>query len=627
MTNIVPIRRFPDHMPADAPLALPEQNLRVPFRDPGAPGCTKERSRWLWRLATFLPAIAATLMIVALFTDFFVMDGLSPFEALLISLIAFSFFWIALSVAMTAAGVIRAVLPARRPAGPVQPLDVAILIPVHDEVPEDVFGNAQAMLEDVAARRPEHRFSLFILSDTKNDAVAEAETHAFAALKAAAPSETPVHYRRFAENTDRKIGNIAQWVRRWGGGYEAMLVLDADSLMTAQAITDLADAMAADPGSGLIQSTPRLVSSETVLARVQQFATTVYGPLLSLGLAAWTGREGNYWGHNAIIRTRAFAACAGLPRIGRDGRLIMSHDFVEAALLCRAGWGVSMLPAGPGSYEEAPETLIDYVKRDARWCRGNLQHLRLIATRGLHPVSRFHLFQGAMSYLVSPVWLALLLVWAAIGVGEEKSLIVYFSGNDPRPHWPELTGAKQVAVLFLMYGLLLAPKLVGVLRAALEAPALRSFGGPVQFALSFLAEVLLSVAYSPILMIQQTRAVITGILGVEMGWSTYRGSAGRGPSLWQLLRFHAVETVIGAGLVTGIVLGFVTLWLSPIALSLAAAMPLSALSGLRLTAHPCVANLMATPEDIAPPPVLLRARAARDRIGAAMATGLGMAAE
>ena len=378
---------------------------------------------------------------------------------------------------------------------------------------------------------------------------------------------------------------------------------------------------AADPSAGLIQSTPRIIEAETVFGRIQQFATSVYGPLLSGGLAAWTGREGNFWGHNAILRTRAFAASASLPRLGKRGRLIMSHDFVEAALLRRAGWSVHMLPAAPGSYEEAPATLVDYVRRDARWCRGNLQHLRLLGTRGLHPVSRFHLFQGAMSYLVSPVWLALLLIWASIGVGEEKSLIVYFSGNDPRPDWPELTGARQIALLALMYGMLLAPKLFGAFRAVAGRTPLAAYGGRPRFSASFAAEVALSVAYAPILMVQQTRAVFASLFGIEAGWRTYRNPGIGRFSVRDLLRFHAAETLIGTALTLGIALGYVTPWLLPIGLSLLLSVPLSLLSAVRMS------RLMATPEHISPPPVLRRARGARVRIATALGEPLRIAAE
>lgn len=603
MNKLVRLPERQTDMPPEAPLAFPAQRLDRPFRDPVAPPVPKTASRWAWRAGVFLPAILATATLVLVFTEFFSMDGLNAFETALVSLVAFSSFWIAMSVTMAIAGLLR---PKPKTDAPACALDVALLVPVHNEVPENVFGNALAMLDDLADADTNHRYSLYILSDTRDPERVDSERRAFEALRRVAPG--PVFYRNHPTNSEKKIGNIGQWICGWGGAYEAMLVLDADSLMAAQAITALSDAMAADPSAGLIQSTPRIIEADTLFGRIQQFATCVYGPVLSAGLAQWTGRDGNYWGHNAIIRTRAFAACAGLPRLGKT--LIMSHDFVEAALLRRAGWSVRMLASEPGSYEEAPKNLVDYVRRDARWCCGNLQHLRLVATPGLHPVSRFHLFQGAMSYLVSPVWLALLFIWASIGVGEERSLIVYFSGNDPRPNWPELTEARQVALLLLMYGLLLFPKFLGAGRILLQSAS--NFGNRSMFGVSVLTEIVLSVAYAPILMVQQTRAVLISILGLSGGWRPYRSSE-RGPSLGELLVFHAAETVIGFALTAGILLGYVTLWLLPIGLSLAMAVPLSRASGFSLAHMP---KLMATPEDLDPPEVLKAMRAARTTFAA-----------
>ena len=296
--------------------------------------------------------------------------------------------------------------------------NIALLMPIYNEVPWDVFGNACAMLEALDQRGPRHSFTLFILSDTRDEHVAEQELQAFATLRTRLPDWIQLHYRRRAMNPDRKVGNLAARVARWGGAHDAMLVLDADSLMSGDAIIALADELSADPSAGLIQSFPQLMGAETLFARVQQFASTIYGASLAEGLATWSDREGNYWGHNAIIRTRAFAASAGLPHLrgllGGDD-LILSHDFVEASLMRRAGWRVRFLPRVTGSFEEVPGTLIAYAQRDARWCRGNLQHLRLLATRGLHPISRFHLFQGAAASLMSPAWFILLVFWALLG--------------------------------------------------------------------------------------------------------------------------------------------------------------------------------------------------------------------
>jgi membrane glycosyltransferase len=604
-------------MPPEHPLAMPCQDLRRAHRDAAAPGLASAPGARAKRLLTFGSAVAATLALMGVFTDMFRLGGLSGFEAVLIGLIALSFFWIALTVATAALGAARRLRRAAGGAGgaPADPLDLALLMPVHNEAPDDVFGNAAAMLEALAARDDGHRYAFFVLSDTTDPAIAAVEARAFASLRARLPG-APLYYRRRPQNTDRKTGNIADWIERWGGAYEAMLVLDADSLMSGEAVARLADELARDPSAGLIQTAPRIFGAETVFARAQQFSTFVYGSAFAEGLASWADREGNYWGHNAIIRTEAFAACAGLPRLrglrGGDA-LILSHDFVEACLLRRAGWGVRLLADVEGSYEEVPPTLIDYIRRDRRWCQGNLQHLTILASRGFHAISRFHLLHGAVGYLMSPVWMALLLVWAGLGHYEDRSLIVYFSGYDPRPHWPELTAGKGLAVLLFMYGMLLLPKLLGALALLGSGVRASDLGGRGQFALSMAAEIALSVAYAPILMVQQTLAVGRTILGLRDAWAP-QARSGRVQGWGLLLRMHAVETAMGAALLAGVGTGFVTLWLLPIALSLALAVPLSALSGLRLTRTRHLARLLGTVEDHAVPEIIARARARRDEL-------------
>lgn len=600
------------YMPPLAPLAHPVQNLRAPYLDASAPGLGKPRAV-LWRLATFLPAIATTAGLVAAFTDWFVMGGLTGFEITLIALIALTFFWISLSVATVTVGLLRRALT-RRPevTGPRAAMDVALLVPCYNEVPWDVFGNACAMLEALDAHPTAHKYALFILSDTRDARTAEQELRAFATLRARLPERIRLYYRRREMNTDRKVGNLAEWVENWGGAHNAMLVLDADSLMSGDAIVALTDELSADPTAGLIQSFPQLIGAETLFARVQQFASAIYGGVLAEGLATWSDREGNYWGHNAIIRTAAFASCAGLPKIKTitgKGALILSHDFVEAGLLRRAGWGVRFVPRIKGSYEEVPATLIDYVTRDQRWCKGNLQHLKLLATHGFHTVSRFHMFHGAVSYLLSPAWFALLMVWALIGTGAEQNVIRYFSGLNPQVQWPEMDVVHSTALLVFMYGMLLAPKALG---AAAIGSRLRiaDVGGPVRFIASFVAELILSILYAPILMVQQTKAVMRSLLGLKVDWAP-QARAGGNYSLWSLIKFHWLESIAGVGLVAGMTSGIVSLWLLPIAASLALAVPLSAVSGLRLTRFAATARALGTPEVYAAPAIIRAARAHR----------------
>ncbi|SEW42297.1 membrane glycosyltransferase [Cognatiyoonia koreensis] len=622
-------------MPPQSPLARPIQALDRPYSGASAPRVSGEKRTVWWRALAFVPAVSLTVAIAAALTDWFAMDGFSLFEGAIVALIVFTFFWISLSLSTSLLGVFSLIWsrPKKQVQGPVQPLDVALLMPVYNEVPADVFGNAAAMLTALNARKTTHHYALFILSDTRCDTTAELELRAFHALRASAPAGINVYYRRRADNIDRKVGNLADWVERWGGAFEAMLVLDADSLMSGDAIDELSDALSADPCAGLIQSFPTLFGARSVFARMQQFSNRVYGAALAEGLAKWTDREGNYWGHNAIIRSTAFAACAGLPKV-RAGlsrrkspaRLILSHDFIEAGLLRRAGWSVRFLPQIKGSYEEVPATLIDYVLRDRRWCQGNLQHLGLVHSRGFHAVSRFHLISGAMGYLMSPAWFVLLIVWALVGNGEDTNVVRYFAGFNPQVSWPTMSVGNSFAILGAMYGMLLAPKILGAFAIPRTGMAIRDLGGHFQFLTSLTTEIALSIAYAPILMIQQSIAVMRTTLGWRETWVPQNRRGGT-YSFLTMLKFHIVETAIGILLIAGMSQGIVTLWLIPIALSLAFAVPLSALSGVKLDSRRWSANQLGTPEIINAPSIIKDAMAERKRFASYLDSTDKVAAE
>jgi membrane glycosyltransferase len=598
-----------DFMPPQVPLEFPTQDLRAPYTDRNAPALPVSLATY-WRIAAFVPAIVTTVLLSMVFLHWFSAQGLSSIEIILTALISLSFFWICFSLSTASVGLINALCCKEQtspPAQPVKPLDVALLVPIYNEAPWDVFGNATAMLEDLNRQNTAHRYSIFILSDTQDPAIAAQEEMAFARLRRDFGPQAAIYYRRRPNNTDRKIGNLSDWITHWGGAYEAMLTLDADSLMSASAIIALSDALSADASAGLIQSAPQVFGASSLFGRAQQFSSVVYGALLSQGLAKWADREGNYWGHNAIIRTAAFASCAGLPRLRSlraENKLIMSHDFVEASLLRRAGWGVRFLPHIKGSYEETPQTVIDYVLRDRRWCQGNLQHLRLLMSRGFHAVSRFHLLHGAISYLLSPIWFTLLTFWALVGNGRDSSVLSYFSEANPlMPTWPEMSVVNGFWVMIFMYSMLLAPKFMGMLTVHFVGYRLSQLGGLRRFLTSFLIELVISIAYAPIMMVQQMIAVLRTTIGIRDKWNPQRREAGR-YGLLTLIKFHILETITGAALLTAMALGLVSLWLLPIAVSLVLAVPLSALSGLNLSRWTLLRDQLGTPEVFDTPEVI-----------------------
>lgn len=612
-------------MPAPAPLAMPVQDFgRAPV--PRTSLAAENRKVWLWRASAFMPALVMTLAFIWAQTTALSRGGLSWIENLHLYLSGFAFLWIAISVGAALVGLIS-ILRARQTvaiARATPDLCVALLIPIHNEAPSDVFGNAAALLADLRGKPDARRFSLFVLSDTRDNDIAALEWRAFEILRMEQGDAFDIYYRRRALNTDRKTGNLADWVTHWGARYDAMLVLDADSLMSGDAVLTLRRELANDPDAGLVQSWPKLIHSTSLFARVQEFATAAHGWLLATGLAEWTQGEANYWGHNAIIRTRAFAQAAGLPHLGGN-TLIMSHDFVEAAMLRRAGWRVRFLPAVMGSYEQTPNSLIDYVLRDRRWCRGNLQHLRILGARGLHPLSRFHMLQGAVSYLLAPVWLVLLAIWA---FPDMAATSLGANGAPPVAEPIDGFGSGGGVLLACVLIMLLGPKLLSGATILVTREKRRAFGGWVSFSGAVLLEIAVSFLYAPILMVQQVLSVTLSILSKRDIWAPQsRGGSRHG--LPAMMKFHCIETTVGAAILIGIATGAVTIWLLPVGLSLIFAVPLSALSASPVAAAHISALRLATPESLSPPAIAHQATMARARFADLLAhsPSLNLAAE
>ena len=310
----------------------------------------EDKATWAARVLAFGGGLALTAYGANEMYGVINVGSITALKWALLVLFTINFSWIALSFMSSISGFIWLFAHNRRKTGVAAELTTknAVVMPIYNEAPERVFSALQAMIEDTQRTDRGKHFDWFFLSDTTDPEVWVAEQRAFEAMRARVRDTARVFYRHRPHNTARKAGNIADFVTRWGGHYDHMVVLDADSLMTGHAIVSLAKAMEADPDAGIIQTLPLIMNRNTFLARLQQFAARIYGPIIAAGLAVWSGRKGNYWGHNAIIRTKAFADCCGLPDLrGRPpfGGHILSHDFIEAALLVRAGYAVYMLPA------------------------------------------------------------------------------------------------------------------------------------------------------------------------------------------------------------------------------------------------------------------------------------------
>ncbi|CAN7486649.1 glucans biosynthesis glucosyltransferase MdoH [Phenylobacterium sp. LjRoot225] len=598
-------------MPARAPLDMPQQQLdpSAPDRAPRldvAPGIARAR------VMLIIGACAFGLLNGAALTRVLGRDGmLNGWELAVIVLSTLLGAWLAFGFLSATAGFLVAFAggrsQARAPAGATQSR-TAILLPVYNEDPGLVLAGIQAMAEDVRDVGLAERCDFFILSDTREEEIARAEAVGLLRVRGRLVDGPQVYYRRREHNTDRKAGNIGEWVETYGGAYDHMLVLDADSLMSGETVAELILRMDADPGLGLLQSVPSIVNAATPFARLQQFANRLYGPIFARGQEWWSGAEGNYWGHNAIIRTAAFAACARLPHLSGPrpfGGHIMSHDFVEAALLRRGGWAVRTVTSLPGSYEESPPTLLDTAARDRRWCQGNMQHIRVLRSAGLHWVSRLHLLCGVLAYVAPLLWLALLvsgaMVWPAqhVTVGSQAYACI-------------------VGLFAMSLALLAAPKAMALVLALRDGETRRGFGGASRLGLGVAAEIVGALLMTPVMMVMQSVAVVEVLIGRDSGWAAQHRQ-GVALSRREAWRAHGGHVLLGAlGAVGAFFISHeVLLWTSPVFLSLTLSALLSVKTSRAPTGKPASRErLFQTPEDTDPPPVLQRARALRSAYAA-----------
>ena len=602
-------------MPPESRLAMPEQGLRrydAPHRE-------IRRSVGVSTLFARAMIFGGGLLVTAYGTmemyGVVAVGGVTPLEWALLVLFIANFSWIALAFTSGLYGFIWMLFFApKTPALPTHlKAKTAVVMPIYNEAPSRVFAAVQAIYEDVQATGLGDSFEWFFLSDTTNPDIFVAEEHAFLLMRERLGNDVPIFYRHRPKNTARKAGNIADFVTCWGGRYDHMVVLDADSFMLGHAIVTLAAAMEADPDAGIIQTLPLIINRNTLFARVQQFAARIYGPVIAAGLSAWMGRDGNYWGHNAIIRTRAFADHCGLPHLaGRPpfGGHVLSHDFVEAAFIRRAGYAVYMLPVLGGSYEESPPSLIDLSARDRRWCQGNLQHLRILPAKGLHPASRQHFATGIFAYLASPLWMMQLIVGLVLVLQASYIRPEYFTNEFTLlPAFPRFDAQRSLALFALTMVILLLPKVFGLLLSLIQTETRRGSGGAIRLILSAVFEIIMSALLAPIMMLIQTGHVVHFVFGFDTGWDPQRRDDGSIPFM-AIVRRHRSHVVMGLlTLISGLLISpSLVAWMSPTIAGLVLAIFISWATGLlsvglflrRL-------GLLTTPEEKVKPSVVVRA--------------------
>ncbi len=499
----------------------------------------------------------------------------------------------------------------------------AVVMPVYNEDSTKTCARIEAIYRSIEATGHLDSFDFFILSDTRDLDLWVQEETAWTNLCRKLEGFGRIYYRRRKTNENRKAGNIGDFVRTWGGSYEAMLVLDADSLMDGGDIVKMARVMEDYPRLGILQTPPKLIRGSSVFTRLQQFAMRLYGPLFIRGLNFWQLGGGSYWGHNAMIRLKPFSEFCELPALpGREpfGGRILSHDFVEAALMVAEGWEVWLAWDIEGTYEEAPPTLVDHLIRDRRWMQGNLQHMWLIFARRLPFPTRMHLFMGIMAYLGGPLWFLFLILSTWIAYDRTSSGLSSLPPPSSYAHkWFGVTAGEQTIILTLViFALLFLPKILAVTFGILTPGTRRSFGGGFRILIGSLMESIVSMLLAPCIMAAHTLMVLSFFLGRAVGWGNQNRETD-GTSWGDALRFHAFPTLLGiAWTYLAIVIGnnskgaggfamqyAFALWMTPILLGLTLAAPVSVWTSRSRYGRALARNgILSTPEELNPPEVM-----------------------
>jgi membrane glycosyltransferase len=583
-------------------------------------------SRWRGRVRrtlffglTFLTSLGAS----ALLLDVLEANGLTAIEMVGLLLFFSLFTWIAGALWTAFAGFgVR--LAGGDPAGidvaelegrPLQ-TRTAIVMPIYNEDARRVAAGLEAIWSSVARQPERAAFDLYILSDSTDAEIAAQEEAMWQRLVSRQQEGAgKVFYRRRQDRSERKAGNIADFIRRWGSNYECMVVLDADSIMTGHALVTLARAMEAHPRIGILQSLPLPFGRVTLFGRVIQFASRLVSPMLSSGLAFWQLGESNYWGHNAAVRLQPFARYCALPRLpGKPplGGEILSHDFVEAAFMRRGGYEVRQMPDLEGSWEEVPANVLDYAVRDRRWTQGNLQHSRVLGSPGLHPLSRVHLVTGIVSYVSSPMWLTLLLLSSFLSAIEAAKKPEYFLPGLQSlfPHWPQIRTGEIAALFVITLVVLLVPKILGAILTVRDRQLRQQFGGAARLCTSLFVEQLFSVLLAPSMMLFHSVFVAQTLLGRSVSWNA-QSRTDRGVTL--LEAFKRQWWHLALGLAWGAVMLRTApqffWWLTPVLAGLICSIPLTVWTS-RISAGQRLRRwgLLLTPEETAPPQELLSLR-------------------
>jgi membrane glycosyltransferase len=474
-------------------------------------------------------------------------------------------------------------------------LKTAVLMTLRNEDPARAFARLRAVKASLETTGEGAHFAYFILSDTSDPAMAAAEEAAVETWRGEVADPERIVYRRRLENTGYKAGNLRDFCDRWGRDYDLMLPLDADSLMSGEAIVRLARIMQAHPRLGILQSLVVGMPSRSAFARVFQFGMRHGMRAYTMGSAWWIGDCGPFWGHNALVRIAPFARECRLPVLPGGpplGGHVLSHDQVEATLMRRAGYEVRVLPEEDGSWEDNPPTLLEFSRRDLRWCQGNMQYGRLLGLPGLLPMSRFQLAWAILMFLGVPA-MTLMIALAPLK---------FFDGEDLST-FPAGLAVGVYLTFLLMY---LSPKLAGLADILLTKGGVKRYGGAGRFLASGAIEIVFSFLIGAVTTFRLTVFMIGLVFGQSVVWNGQARDA-HGIS-WQTAALGLWPSVLFGCLVCGALAYLspaVLLWSLPLTFGYLVAIPFAVATaapafGEALTRH----RLCAIPEEFETPPVV-----------------------
>jgi membrane glycosyltransferase len=469
----------------------------------------------------------------------------------------------------------------------------AILMCIRNEVPERVIRNIEPMVADLVVAGVADRFHMYILSDTNQPDIATLEEQQFGALAERWRGRLPLTYRRRQYNIGFKAGNVLDFCERWGDQHELAVTLDTDSLMPAPAILRMVRIMQAEPRLGILQSLVIALPTTSAFARLFQFGMRLGMRSYTLGAAWWQGDCGPYWGHNAVLRLAPFIAHCRLSALSENGVHVLSHDQLEAALMRRAGYEVRVLAEEDLGWEENPPTLVEFVRRDLRWCQGNMQYWRFLTWPGLRPVSRYQLVFAIAMFLGSPAWIGMLVL---------GTLMAAVAANPA-----DIVDANIGVPLFILTLLMwFAPKIATAADILLRPDERRAFGGAAMFCANFIAETIFSVLLVPIMWIGHTMFLPGLLFSRSIGWIGQVRDDHRVPLALAMHNFWP-HTLIGIASLS------ILAATAPAAIIYAvfiAAGPALSIPFAMITASPAFGLTLTRigigrlPEEIAPPPML-----------------------